>query len=364
FVRHEPFHPRWGWVKKAVDAGEDPRALLRDDATVRLGVGKNQVRSIRFWGHATKSLSHAANPASPRLPLSKPSRLGHALFGKGGWDPFTEHPGSLWLLHWLLLAPKCDLPVWWLAFNEFGAIEFTDEQLHTFVEDQLEATSGWKEVQQGTVAKDVSCMLRTYASAKPGKGKRQPFEDTVDAPFRELGLLRCVDASTRTFRFVLGGKPTLPSSIALYACLDFLARTGATGKTATVSRLATEAGGPGRVFKLTESDLTDLLSTAAALHPDVVKLARPAGVTQIGFEGSAAAAATEVLASHYSRVGFGQGPADPHLLAADGADEPYAVPGQFVFGARTGLRLDASEPDDILDRVDFAQDRVDAGLKA
>ena len=37
-----------------------------------------------------------------------------------------EDPGTLWLLHWLPLAPKPQLPVWWLAFNEFNAVEFAE----------------------------------------------------------------------------------------------------------------------------------------------------------------------------------------------------------------------------------------------
>ena len=53
FARHETFHPRYGWVKKAYDAGaKDPHVFNEDMAVVRLGVGKNMVKSIRHWGHA------------------------------------------------------------------------------------------------------------------------------------------------------------------------------------------------------------------------------------------------------------------------------------------------------------------------
>lgn len=295
FGRHETFHPRWGWIKKAVDAGVDRRTFTADDATLRLGVGKNMVRAIRFWGHATKTLTHVPNPENARQPLSVPTRIGWAVFGKGGWDPYTEHPGTLWLLHWLMLAPRSELPVWWTAFNEFGALEFTDGQLQAFVEDQIEATSAWGDVHPGTIGKDVSCMLRTYASVPRGKGARQAFDDTVDGPMRELGLLRCTDPASRTYRFVLAGKPTLPPSLVLYASLDFMVRTASSGQTITVSRLATEAGAPGRVFKLTETELTEALTTAATSHATTVSLASQGGVAQVAFHGSAASAATNVL---------------------------------------------------------------------
>ena len=50
FARHETFHPRYGWFRKAYEAtADDPAAFTRKDAPVELGVGKNMVKSIRFW---------------------------------------------------------------------------------------------------------------------------------------------------------------------------------------------------------------------------------------------------------------------------------------------------------------------------
>lgn len=41
FARHETFHPRFGWLKKGFDrASDDAEVFLRDDAPIRLGVGK------------------------------------------------------------------------------------------------------------------------------------------------------------------------------------------------------------------------------------------------------------------------------------------------------------------------------------
>ena len=55
FARHETFHPRYGWFRKAYSCTTaDPTIFSRDDAPVRIGVGKNMVRSIRFWGLAAK----------------------------------------------------------------------------------------------------------------------------------------------------------------------------------------------------------------------------------------------------------------------------------------------------------------------
>ena len=94
FARHETFHPRYGWVKKAFDAAEfDPNLFNREDAVVRMGVGKNMVRSIRHWGHAFK-VPRVRPCRRSRRPVSQPTSLGRSVFGDDGADPYCEVPGT------------------------------------------------------------------------------------------------------------------------------------------------------------------------------------------------------------------------------------------------------------------------------
>ena len=130
FARHETFHPRYGWFRKAYRfAAADPHVFSREDAPVRIGVGKNMVRAIRFWGLAAKLIEEKERTSKSRASEWIPTALGDALFGESGWDRYMEDPGTLWLLHWLLLAPPSLLPVWWIAFNDFPAVEFDDDDL-------------------------------------------------------------------------------------------------------------------------------------------------------------------------------------------------------------------------------------------
>jgi len=120
FARHETFHPRFGWLKKAVDsARKAPDIFTRADAPVEMGVGKNMVHAIRYWGLAFKLLKEASNPDGSRAPGMQPDTLGTQIFGDDGWDQFMEDPATLWLLHWSLLRHTCYAPVWWLAFNTY-----------------------------------------------------------------------------------------------------------------------------------------------------------------------------------------------------------------------------------------------------
>lgn len=358
FARHETFHPRYGWLKKAVDAAEaDSEAFLQPHAPVRLGVGKNMVRSIRHWGHAFRVLDSLPNPARPRAPGDAPSRIGLSLFGPDGWDPFLEDPGTLWLLHWWLLAPPSRAPVWWAAFNEFSAVQFTDEELLHSVEDHVTGVAAWSAAHPSAIKKDVACLLRMYAPTQ--RSGRESLDDVLDCPFRELGLLAPVPrAEGRTYRFVVGPKATLPPAIAAFASLDFMARTDAGAHTVTVSRLATEPGGPGRSFKLTEAALSDLLGEASAELP-FLNLVAPAGVSQLTFDVDATSAANELLGHYFARHGAPHAPSQRLVAGLDG-DHPTSAP-LTLFDISTTQRVDVGEPPtDPVKRLLWTQRRLDA----
>ena len=297
FARHETFHPRYGWFRKAYAfAAWDPQIFTRDDAPVVIGVGKNMVRAIRFWGLASKLIVEDPQSPNRRSPNIVPTRIGHALFGESGWDPYMEDPGTLWLLHWLLLAPPSRVPVWWLAFNEFNSVEFTDADLEVAAATQLEAVTEWtKPPHPSSLKKDVSALLRTYAPAD--RVLRAGIDDLLDCPLRELNLIgRSV--ATGHYRFTLGPKATLPPAILTYALLDYVSRTGTGGNTVTFSRLAHEPGTPGQAFKLTEAELFEAVEFAWK-RTGALSVTTPTGVAQLAWSRDPAAVAVEVLDDYY-----------------------------------------------------------------
>ena len=298
FARHETFHPRYGWFRKAYESvGEDPRIFVQQDAPVRMGVGKNMVRAIRFWGTAAKLIE--ASPDSP--PRSSASmartRLGDRLFGDGGWDPYMEEPATLWLLHWLLLAPPCWLPVWWVAFNEFHAVEFDEDELESVILTQLQVAAEWKEPHRSSIRKDISALFRTYTPAE--RSARAGIDDILDCPLRELGLIGRSQATDR-YRFTIGPKPGLPPAVVAFAALDYVDRTNPRSRTITVSQLAQEAGGPGRAFKLLEADLREAIASVAA-ESAKIELVTATGASQLSWSGSPRDTADAILDDYYGR---------------------------------------------------------------
>ena len=316
FARHETFHPRYSWFRKAYShVAADGGIFSRPDAPVEIGVGKNMVRAIRFWGMAARLITDDPNNARGREARCVPTYRGQALFGDDGWDPYMEDPGTLWLLHWLLLAPRRSrLPVWWLAFNEFSAIEFAEEDLETATFTLLDGVPEWKKPHNTSICKDISALLRTYAPAD--RTGRTRIDDMLDCPLRELNLLSHSSA-TGLYRFTLGPKPTLPSEIVAYAVLDYVALTDVRGATVTISRLTHEPGAPGKVFKLTEWEMVD------ALRPPLddekaLGLSTLTGAIQLTWQEDPALIATRILDRYYQ-------PAQPRaieLCAGPEGDEP------------------------------------------
>lgn len=329
FARHETFHPRYGWFRKAFAfSARDPRIFIREDAPVRIGVGKNMVRSIRFWGLAAKLITEDRAVAHSRTPDTVPTRLGFALFDETGWDPYMEDPGTLWLLHWLLLAPPCRLPVWWIAFHDFPAVEFEDHDLEVAVAAGLDSAADWTTPSPSSVKKDITALLRTYGPAV--RSRRSNSDDQVDCPLRELNLIgdSAVDGCRR---FALGAKPTLPSAIAAYATFDYLSRTRPGGAgTITLSQLAREPGSPARAFKMSETDLS------AALGPAVEGMGGGGSENKIRL----------VTLNGASQLAW---PDDPASLAPGFLDEYYGSSNSENSAFRAGLDGDRALDEDLLE---------------
>jgi Protein of unknown function (DUF4007) len=277
FARHETFHPRYGWLKKGFDAAKaDPTVFLNKDATTVLGVGKNMVRAIRYWCVAYKVLTEVPSKENPRLNNVVPTTYGAQLLDDDGWDPYLEDPGSLWLLHWMLLRSPCRAPAWWAIFNSSHSPEFSDEalleELRRFCDEQE-----WGDVVDNSLDKDVRCLLRMYGSVTRG---RDLPEDSVDSPFAELGLIRPVPGVAREWRINTGVKRDLPDDVVVYACLDYAEILGSDSRVFGVAGLARNDGSPGRAFALTEAALGDALSRYAESE-GLIELTHAAGNRQL-----------------------------------------------------------------------------------
>ena len=282
FARHETFHPRFGWLKKGFDsAAKEPSVFLRNDATIQLGVGKNMVRSIRYWCNAFKILEN-----------DRPTEFGTTLLMTTGWDTYLEDPASLWLLHWHLLQYPCYASAWEFAFNFFHRIEFTFEDLFYDLCDYRDRTS--PRTADSSIKKDVSCLLKMYAKQPT---KASVSEDSLDCPFVDLGLIHTA-GDARHFTFRIGPKHSLPPEIVVYSCLCYANRVSPTARSIPLASLLYDVGGPGLIFKLTESALSNAIEQVTRQFESVT-LSDAAGKLQMSFTDAPLALAQELLHSYY-----------------------------------------------------------------
>lgn len=296
FARHETFHPRFGWFRKAfVAAADDPAVFNDDDATVRLGVGKNMVRSLRFWGTAGHLLVDEAVDGT-RQRNNKPTNVAAALLQPNGLDPYMEDTATWWWLHWLLVGPDCQLPVWWIILHELSVVELDEDILLQGCQQVLDAST-WNAPHESSISKDISAFMRTYGNPTSTRVK---FDDQFGCPLRDLDLL--VASPSGGYRLANERPASLPGAVVLTALLDHATMQPDPANTMSLARLATDPGAPGRAFRLSDTDLVDLIEPIIA-RTDGLSLTAPAGAPQLGWSDEPGEIARTVVADYYSYDG-------------------------------------------------------------
>ena len=275
---HETFPLRYGWLKKVFDRvvetenkPDNRKACWDDDAIARFGVGKNMVASMRHWAKATRIIEE---PTGTNKVL--PTKLGRLLFGRDGLDPYMEHPGTLWLMHWKLAAQP-EKTTWFWAFSHYPAVTFDRDSLVKKLE-RLAQDRAWPRVAGNTIKNDVACFIRTYV-ARQASGKMR-HDDALESPLTELGLIKAIGKQDG-FRFVRGPKTTLSHGVFVYALIDFWTHYFPNSATLSFEAVAHAPGGPGRVFLFDENNVADRLATLDEVTRGKLRWSETAGLKQV-----------------------------------------------------------------------------------
>ncbi|MEQ9323610.1 MAG: DUF4007 family protein [Polyangiaceae bacterium] len=277
FAGHETFPFRYTWLRKAVLlTAEDSGLFRQDDAMVRLGVGKNMVRSIRHWGLATKIIHEDPAVHDNRGRALVPTELGRNLFGPEGWDEYLEDPATLWLLHWQLASTPTPSTTWFWTFNHAPQLQFLKTELITWM-GRLVEQQGWSRVANSSLKRDIDCFIRTYVPVRPTRSV--PLEDTLDCPLVELGLMR--EQGKHNYQVMRGHQPSLPDHIFAYALVSYLMNLEVQTKTVPLDDVAFKPGSPGRVFCLSEPALLERVERLDAVTDGTLVYDETAGLRQL-----------------------------------------------------------------------------------
>src|SRR5947207_1189323 len=163
FSGHETFPCRYAWLPKAVQSLAQDPALFRneDQAMVRLGVGKNMVRAIRFWTEATGVCLPPVNG------VSVVSSFGSDLLSESGYDPFLEDAKTLWLIHWKIATSVEPLFAWDYLLNSWHRPDFTRSEAVQYLAE--EASRIGKKLSRVTLENDFTTFLHTYVPTRSKK---------------------------------------------------------------------------------------------------------------------------------------------------------------------------------------------------
>lgn len=254
FSGHETFACRYAWLPKAYRAiAADPGIFFDEDAAmVELGIGKNMVRSLRFWVDAMG----IARPGTDRTHTI--TELGHTIFGAEGCDPFLEDTRTLWLLHWnLSSAVTPGLFAWHYLLGAWPYAEFSrSEALAAFLRQSQRLGYSHSSV---TLSQHLDVFLHTYQSAR---SSRVGIEDSLDGPLVELRLLQQTGERRGeagrwepVYAFRKEPKSEISNDLFAYAVLDYWDRVASGEKTLLVRNILSAPGAPGQSFKLPEDDV-------------------------------------------------------------------------------------------------------------
>jgi len=274
FGRHETFAVRYGWLSKgfqAMTAKNGSKIFESDEATVKLGVGKNMVAAIKYWLRACRMIDPVENV---------PTELGICLLADNGLDPYLEDEATIWLLHWLLATNSELATSWYWFFNRFHKPEFTGQELTTalsdFVSDQV---TNKKKPSLGTLKNDATLIPRMYTQSKGNT--RTPIEDALDSPFALLKLVT-QSAGGRSYQSRPNPRPDLPLGILGFAVCEMFAMK----ETTTIpveDFMYSKDNYPaiGSVFRLTENDLVAKLEKLVGFIPNIFDIRDTAGQHQL-----------------------------------------------------------------------------------
>lgn len=278
FSGHQTFVFRYGWLEKGVlGVAEHPDLFFRNDSLVLLGVGKNMVDSIRHWCQVAQLVEPVSNAIRNSARSLQPTDIARRLLLNSAWDPFLEDDASLWLIHWLIATNPSIGTSWRLLFSHFNRPDFTRQEITNYLHD-FAAKKGLK-VRDSVIARDVDCLIRSYVSGT-GPKKQAVVEESFACPLLQLNLIQ-PSPDEELYRFAIGPKPSLPSSVFAYALHAYFGRLQNRTETMSIQECLYGEASPGQVFKLDENSLVEYIEDLEDTLGGSIILDETAGLKQI-----------------------------------------------------------------------------------
>jgi Protein of unknown function (DUF4007) len=254
---HESFACRYAWLPKIAYQLRRDNRILADElrAMVALGLGKNMVRSVRFWAQAAGIAVTEGRTGRYLL-----TDFATNLLDEGGLDPFLEDIRTLWLIHWKLATSKnAPLLAWDYLINNWHEPEITPSVVISAL--KKETLKQGDELSTATITGHFETFLHTYIPTRSRKG--EILEDNLDCPLVELEFLVQrgeleMDAKGKresVYAFNRDWKPEITPALFIYSLNAFWDERHAAEEMLSFREVAHGHASPGQIFKLPEEDV-------------------------------------------------------------------------------------------------------------
>ena len=251
FSGHESFVCRYGWLPKIYRAVEGDSQIFRHELEAMhvLGLGRNMVKSIQFWGEASGVIESDGAGGYRGGPI------GYLLFGVEGWDPHLETLESLWLVHWWL-STQASLAAWHEVFSVGRLQRFDKRQLIDLLARRGQFNA--RALASSTLEQHAGILLQSYYQ------EERSNDDTSWCPLQDLGLLRASRSEdgrvsyTATNRAPMG----LTARVFAVALAQFAEQRSALGQLVSFSDALRGQHSPGSVFKMDEAAVRHFIEAA------------------------------------------------------------------------------------------------------
>jgi hypothetical protein len=184
FGHHQSFYLRVNWLSKAIrmltEDEQGERFFYDEFGFERIGLGRNMVKSLKFWALASGVIAEGRN--EEQKPIHTITPFGELMYT---YDRFIRRSLTAAVLHYFLVSNKELATTWYWFHNEYS-------QRSTTSEDLLKALIEWigqqqsKAVSLNSLKKDLDCLKQLYTIRS--KQQDDP-EEVVASPFSRLQLL-------------------------------------------------------------------------------------------------------------------------------------------------------------------------------
>lgn len=176
YGRHESFYLRNKWISKGLKQVKNNESFFYDkDNFEKIGLGKNMVRSLRFWLIAL-NLVEENNKKHMLTPL------GEIIFSH---DRLLERSSTIAILHSELLLNKDDTAtVFNWFFTQYSETITTKAELKADFKVWVDKKES-KSVSERSLHRDVDVLVQLYTK----EANESDPEDTIFSPFTALHLI-------------------------------------------------------------------------------------------------------------------------------------------------------------------------------